>query len=602
MNSNFYWATGKQIHAFWDAIDKGNLKALRKIVEENPKVLRWERGDCKTPIGVFAVAEKPTSGVLEYLLSLGFGIDGSTPEPYSSPGFKPINFASDEGNLLAVRELLKRGANLKLSGEYYSALHIAAMRGHAHIISALLKSGADPHQENKDKKLPLELAKKEQHKTCISILQKVTVPKKRKKFVAPPKATKLAKVDAHSKSEKIRQTIRRGVREFKKQYPKEKVTAIAIYGTAILGFVEIGFETKTFDPRKPDCAAEVSYQSMARIDFPQWKKDYKSAKKIELYYRNGAPLVKSPNAADTTLEKPFFSMLVDILKKAKREGNFDKLNLAPNCVLGVEIYYHTHCEFWNLKGAIVEKPEPWTTAKSPKPTKKAKTPKSKRPGISWSENVQLKRNDSGISISPDGAHVAGITTNSAFIWKLPRKTPVATIGGFIVLDDISFDTTGNYIFLHDRFEHAIYDMQSQKVISRAKKSLPGFYVLPAGPKAWIAFERYGSIRSAVLRKRSAAFSTLNVQNNSNVTNVHSAGNRICWQQHGTGDIIQLCSLEHGVATQHDQLDFSRILGRSVGVSSPRIHPTLDRLVVHVGESSPKAKSFLCLIEIGTRKI
>ena len=50
----------------------------------------------------------------------------------------------------------------------------------------------------------------------------------------------------------------------------------------------------------------------------------------------GAPLVKSPNAADTTLEKPFFSMLVDILKKAKREGNFDKLNLAPNCVLGVE--------------------------------------------------------------------------------------------------------------------------------------------------------------------------------------------------------------------------------------------------------------------------
>ncbi|ORE22669.1 ankyrin [Rhizopus microsporus] len=75
------------------------------------------------------------------------------------------------GNIKAVLHFAHAGVNLnsqnKMNG--WTALHWAAHRGHEHVITALLKSGADPLLKTHKGQTALDLAVK--HEACVALLK-----------------------------------------------------------------------------------------------------------------------------------------------------------------------------------------------------------------------------------------------------------------------------------------------------------------------------------------------------------------------------------------------------------------------------------------------
>ncbi len=93
---------------------------------------------------VFGTA--PHSGIATFTHSL------ATPHlaaslPFSQDGGSPLYFAAEKGNVEAVRELLKCGAEVdKFNVHRATALHAASANGHAAVVSLLLAAGANIEQ------------------------------------------------------------------------------------------------------------------------------------------------------------------------------------------------------------------------------------------------------------------------------------------------------------------------------------------------------------------------------------------------------------------------------------------------------------------------
>jgi ankyrin repeat protein len=57
----------------------------------------------------------------------------------------------------------------ELRGE--TPLHLAAYYGHVAVAELLINHGAEPRMGNKDRKTPLELARREGHRDIVRLLQ-----------------------------------------------------------------------------------------------------------------------------------------------------------------------------------------------------------------------------------------------------------------------------------------------------------------------------------------------------------------------------------------------------------------------------------------------
>jgi ankyrin repeat protein len=92
-------------------------------------------------------------------------------------GAKELTFveAAREGRADVVREWLDEGVRLDLRDRFgATALHVAASRGHAHIVSMLLAAGADceSHAPWGEYRTPLALAEKSGHDDVVRILRR----------------------------------------------------------------------------------------------------------------------------------------------------------------------------------------------------------------------------------------------------------------------------------------------------------------------------------------------------------------------------------------------------------------------------------------------
>jgi ankyrin repeat protein len=65
---------------------------------------------------------------------------------YANRGYGPLMAVAEQGNALAVKELLAHGADARVTNRAgYTALHAAAMSGNAEVVRLLLDAGADPN-------------------------------------------------------------------------------------------------------------------------------------------------------------------------------------------------------------------------------------------------------------------------------------------------------------------------------------------------------------------------------------------------------------------------------------------------------------------------
>ena len=55
----------------------------------------------------------------------------------------------DDASLQKVKDLIKRGADIKVAGEWGTTLHQACWKGDLELIELCLQSGVDPHLENR---------------------------------------------------------------------------------------------------------------------------------------------------------------------------------------------------------------------------------------------------------------------------------------------------------------------------------------------------------------------------------------------------------------------------------------------------------------------
>jgi len=63
-NPNLEFATREQATRFFDSIADDDLVAFQNIIRENPDILRWNRGDERTPLHL--AAGGPSPRIAEY--------------------------------------------------------------------------------------------------------------------------------------------------------------------------------------------------------------------------------------------------------------------------------------------------------------------------------------------------------------------------------------------------------------------------------------------------------------------------------------------------------------------------------------------------------
>jgi len=346
MNWNHQWATTKEMEAFWKAIDKGDVASVRRLVAANPKLIRWERGDGMRPLDFYAAASKPTDPMLKLLLSLetdDFGTESS-----------PVEAACRAGRADTLLAMLKHGCdpNGRKRDRFETPLDVAAETGNDKLVSILLNAGADTGIESYGGVTPLEVAEKCGHARCVELLR--ARPAKRRLTFHNPRTPKgKFEIDLLKDKKAIRALIRQGISAVKAQQAAGEITAVALHGSGYQGFLEIGFETETFDSGKPDCAADVSLSCMARREFPKWRRAYVENCRVVVHFGGKKPADQTSRATCERMDEPYFRFFKSVLQEAIAVGDLAKLPLAENCVFGVQSFFHHHCEFWNKAGKRV---------------------------------------------------------------------------------------------------------------------------------------------------------------------------------------------------------------------------------------------------------
>ncbi|HTB83983.1 MAG TPA: hypothetical protein VK742_10045 [Candidatus Sulfotelmatobacter sp.] len=135
------------MNKIYEAIESGDLKAIRKLVEINPQVINHCDGDqYYSPLG-FAIRDMDRKfDVIELLVMQGAEISWKTVDGYTPLHLNiDVNGPSGSGELpYKIASLLKdRGANIEAKNHYgWTPLLYAGLEGTPDEFAALLKLGA----------------------------------------------------------------------------------------------------------------------------------------------------------------------------------------------------------------------------------------------------------------------------------------------------------------------------------------------------------------------------------------------------------------------------------------------------------------------------
>jgi ankyrin repeat protein len=164
---------------FFDSVRTGRVQRLRRLLDENPRLL--EATDDNGATAVLEALYYGQPGALDLLLEQGSALnifeaaalgragrlrelldcDGARVLAVSASGHTALHLAALYGRTDAVRLLLERGADPNApttTGRQATPLHCAALRGHLAAVRLLLAGGADVNVADRGGETALHLA------------------------------------------------------------------------------------------------------------------------------------------------------------------------------------------------------------------------------------------------------------------------------------------------------------------------------------------------------------------------------------------------------------------------------------------------------------
>ena len=170
--------------ALMKAAEAGNLDCLEHLVTKGANV---NATNDRFGTALMKAAANGNLGCLEHLVTKGAeleaeNIDGST----------ALMWAAFQGELDCLELLIAKGAKLESTADghkkagKWTALHIAALHGHAPCVEALLKAGADARLKDKRGITALDLAKETKRTEVIALLESAAAIAAQVSRDAPP--------------------------------------------------------------------------------------------------------------------------------------------------------------------------------------------------------------------------------------------------------------------------------------------------------------------------------------------------------------------------------------------------------------------------------
>ncbi len=136
-----------------DAVIRGDLQTVRRLVEKDPKVLEE-----RSPQGVTALHMAASMGdvrIAQYLLEKGANIEDQV------KGLTPVSYAAMGGHASMIRFLHQKGASMAVVNLLQETLlHYAAGGGYPDAVRYLLEAGVDKNLQNQEGYTAKALAEK----------------------------------------------------------------------------------------------------------------------------------------------------------------------------------------------------------------------------------------------------------------------------------------------------------------------------------------------------------------------------------------------------------------------------------------------------------
>lgn len=144
------------------AVDANQAAEVRSLLAQGIDVNTTDR-DGNTLVA--RAAQRGNRDVAAVLLAAGARI-----ETRNRFGESPLMYAALSGNEGIVRDLLARKARTGSDGAAWTALHYAAMRGHAGVLALLLDAGAEVNGASENGTTALMLAASEGRREAVALL------------------------------------------------------------------------------------------------------------------------------------------------------------------------------------------------------------------------------------------------------------------------------------------------------------------------------------------------------------------------------------------------------------------------------------------------
>ncbi len=151
--------------AVFEAVKKGDVAALKTILQSDPSAARARGENGRSPLQEALVAGQ--SEAARFLIDAGADLNWKDAE-----GIGPLGYAALMGNAAVAGVLIERGAKVDAQDTAVGGtpLHLAVLGGYADLVRLLVDKGAPLEARSKDGRTPLALAVERGTRDCAEVL------------------------------------------------------------------------------------------------------------------------------------------------------------------------------------------------------------------------------------------------------------------------------------------------------------------------------------------------------------------------------------------------------------------------------------------------